>query len=657
MKRFLLLFGIMVFPFSCSENGETIVPVPFTEVKVVDGFWGQRMTTELDITVPFSVRHGESAVERFRTCADFVSGRDTVPAQPHRFISSDLYKVMEGVAYSLMLRKDESLEVWMDSTISLIAECQRPDGYLYISHICGNPRVSEMGSKPYEYVLHSHELYNMGHLYEAAAAYYQATGKTALLDVAVKSARHIRKVFFEGDPNYNGGRPVNQAPGHEEIELALCKLYRVTGGQEYLDLAKKFLDIRGVTFIPDGEGVCTPEYAQQHLPVREQREAVGHCVRAVYLYTGMAQVDALTGRNDYSEALDAIWDNLVSSRIAITGGLGAERGIEGFGEKYQLPNKSAYNETCAAVANVFFNFGMYLSEGDAKYLDIAEISLFNNALAGISLSGDRFFYVNPLEADGVSDFNVGSVGRAEWFGCACCPPNISRLILQTPGYMYSHTDDEIYVTLYGGNESVVKLKKSDVSLKQVTEYPYDGYVKLFVNPSSKSDFTVKFRIPTWCSSDSFMPGGLYSYADGYVPSYSISVNGEEVQAEVEKGFASVRRVWKKGDVVELILDMKERYVTADSRVREDEGCVAVTRGPVVYCVEDVDNVDKAQNLSLRCTAITSETIREGVLKGQVSLTTAGYDNDEAAVVRMIPYYSWANRGDSTTMKVWLPKKQ
>lgn len=654
MKALLSAVCAMAVLLSCTAEEKAIVPVPFTEVQITGGFWKPRMETELDVTVPFSVRHGEPAVERFRKCADFISGRDSVPPRPHRFISSDLYKVMEGVAYSLMLRKDEALEAWMDSTIALIARCQRPDGYLYISHICGNPTVPEMGEKPYDYVLHSHELYNMGHLYEAATAYWQATGKTELMDVARRSAAHIGKVFFEGDPAYHGGKPVNQAPGHEEIELALCKLYRATGDAYYLELAKKFLDIRGVTLVPDGEGVCSPEYAQQHLPVREQREAVGHCVRAIYLYTGMAQVDALTGLKDYSEALDAIWTNLVSSRIAITGGLGAERGIEGFGEMYRLPNRTAYNETCAAVANVFFNFGMFLSEGDSRYLDIAEVSLFNNALAGISLSGDRFFYVNPLESDGVTDFNAGGLGRAEWFGCACCPPNISRLILQTPGYMYSHTDDEIYVTLYAGNESEIHLKKTDVSLRQVTEYPYDGYVRISVDPSREADFSLKLRIPAWCSAGSFMPGGLYSYSDGYTPSYTLRVNGEEVVTETEKGFASIRRVWRQGDVVELVLDMKERYVTADSRVTEDAGCVAVTRGPIVYCAEDVDNAGPVQALSVDGSAIGSETVCEGILKGQVVLTTSGSYNGGPAEVKMIPYYSWANRGDSTTMKVWLP---
>lgn len=611
MKKYLPLALTMLLIMGCTNNkSDAITPVAFTDVQLTSGFWQQRMQTELDVTVPFSVEHGAPAVERFRRCAAFRAGEPTELPAPHRFISSDLYKVMEGVAYSLMLRPDASLEAWMDSTITLIAASQMPDGYLYISHICGNPYPNEMGDRPYSYVTHSHELYNMGHLYEAAVAYYQATGKRQLLDVAEKSARHIGHVFFEGDPAYNDGKPVNQAPGHEEIELALCKMYRVTGDRYYLDLAQRFLDIRGVTFVPDGTGVNAPEYAQQHQPVRDQREAVGHCVRAIYLYTGMASVDALTGGSEYTEALHAIWHNLVSSRIHITGGLGADRRIEGFGEPYSLPNKEAYNETCAAVANVFFNHSMFLADGDARYWDVAEISLFNNALAGISLAGDRFFYENPLEAD-----STDHVVRQEWFDCACCPPNISRLILQSPGLMYSHTNRDIYVTLYAGNATTIDLDGTAVALAQTTDYPMDGKVRLTVTPSADKSFALRLRIPTWCRTGAFMPEELYVYADEAVAEpFTLLVNGQPVAAEVEKGFAVVSRTWTAGDVVELDLHMRDREVVADPRVKDDAGLVAHTRGPIVYCTETVGGV-------------TAEK----------------------------PYYMWANNACASSMKVWNKK--
>lgn len=611
MKKYLPLVLTMLLIMGCTNSkSDAITPVAFTDVQLTSGFWQQRMQTELDVTVPFSVEHGAPAVERFRRCAAFRAGEPTELPAPHRFISSDLYKVMEGVAYSLMLRPDASLEAWMDSTITLIAASQMPDGYLYISHICGNPYPNEMGNRPYSYVTHSHELYNMGHLYEAAVAYYQATGKRQLLDVAEKSARHIGHVFFEGDPAYNDGKPVNQAPGHEEIELALCKMYRVTGDRYYLDLAQRFLDIRGVTFVPDGTEVNAPEYAQQHQPVRDQREAVGHCVRAIYLYTGMASVDALTGGSEYTEALHAIWHNLVSSRIHITGGLGADRRIEGFGEPYSLPNKEAYNETCAAVANVFFNHSMFLADGDARYWDVAEISLFNNALAGISLAGDRFFYENPLEAD-----STDQVVRQEWFDCACCPPNISRLILQSPGLMYSHTNRDIYVTLYAGNATTIDLDGTAVALAQTTDYPMDGKVRLTVTPSADKSFALRLRIPTWCRTGAFMPEELYVYADEAVAEpFTLLVNGQPVAAEVEKGFAVVSRTWTAGDVVELDLHMRDREVVADPRVKDDAGLVAHTRGPIVYCTETVGGV-------------TAEK----------------------------PYYMWANNACASSMKVWNKK--
>ena len=656
MRKTIFFAAICAALISCSGGkDDSIRPIPFTDVAITGGFWQQRIQTELDVTVPFSVQHCAPAIERFRQCADYISGKSSEKPEPHRFISSDMYKVLEGVSYSLMLREDKALEAWMDSTIALIGSCQKEDGYLYITHICGNPYVDEMGERPYSYVVHSHELYNMGHLYEAAVAYYQATGKTALLDIARKSARHISRVFFEGDPDYNDGKPVNQAPGHEEIELALCKMYRVTGDAFYLDLAKKFLEIRGVTYCPDGDGVNAPEYAQQHMPVAQQREAVGHSVRALYLYTGMAQVDALRGEDAYGDALDAIWDNLVSARMHVTGGLGAEMGIEGFGENYYLPNKVAYNETCAACANVFFNESMFLTEGDARYLDVAEISIFNNALAGISLSGDRFFYVNPLEADDEYGFHFGSFQRSEWFGCACCPPNISRLILQIPGYMYAYDDDDVYVTLYAGNQVTIPLRKCKVSIEQKTEYPFEGTVRMAVNPSRSSEFGLKLRIPTWAMGEDFTPRGLYSYAEKSGCAVKVLVNGVETAYSVDDGFATIDRRWKKGDVVEIDLGMKARYVTADSRVKEDEGCAAIVKGPVVFCAEGVDNACKVQDLTVARGDIESGVVSEGVLQGLPCLKTSGTMSDGSkTTVKLVPYYAWDNRGEKQTMKVWFP---
>lgn len=634
---------------ACSESTQEIKSVPFNEVSINGGFWAGRMETELRTTVPFSLDHCAEAIDRFEKCVAFVEGRPTELPETHRFISSDMYKVLEGAAYSLMLESNPEIEAKIDYIADLIARAQRPDGYLYISHICGNPNPDEMGERPYSYVVHSHELYNMGHLYEAAVAYYQATGKTNLLDIAIKSAKHINHVFFEGDPAYNDGKPVMQAPGHEEIELALCKLYKVTGDRLYLDMAKKFLDIRGITFVPDGEGVNSPEYAQQHMPVADQREVAGHSVRAGYLYTGMAQVDALTGLDDYSEALNAIWNNLVSKKMHITGGLGACRSTEGFGADYELPNEDAYDETCAAVANVFFNEGMFLASGEAKFLDVAELSLFNNALAGINLAGDRFFYVNPLEADGEWEFNHGTAGRAEWFGCACCPPNISRLILQAPGYMYAYTDDSIFLTLYAGSSTSVPVKGTRVGLEQTTDYPFSGEVSLKLNPEKACRFALKLRIPTWVADGDFIPGGLYTYLNGSDAAVSIMVNGEPAGYTMSDGFAVIDRKWQSGDTVGLSMPMPVRYVACDERVENNRNTTAVTRGPLVYCAEEPDYGCKVQELSITpCGEAAVSAIEGGVLDGIISINCQGN-----RPLTLIPYYAWNNRGDNQSMMVWL----
>lgn len=658
MKKLLaiLLAGGGLLTASARQT-EPITPVPFNDVTLTDGFWKQRMQTELDETVPFSVKQCAPAVERFRRCAAYLRGEKTELPETHRFISSDLYKVMEGVAYALMARPSEELEEFMDSTIDLIGASQLDDGYLYISHICHNPNPAEMGEKPYSWVVHSHELYNVGHLYEAAAAYYQATGKRKLLDIAIKNARHVNRVFFEGDPRYNDGKPIMQAPGHEEIELALCKLYRVTGDTLYLEMARKFLDIRGVTYRPEGEGVMAPTYAQQHKPVAEQTEAVGHAVRAAYLYTAMAQVDALTGRHDYDHALKAIWNNLVSTRMHITGGLGAVEGMEGFGAEFDLPNKTAYNETCAAVGNVFFNQGMFLESGDARYLDVAEVSLFNNALAGINLAGDRFFYVNPLEADGQRRFNHGLGGRAEWFSCACCPPNISRMILQVPGYMYAYGSDRIYLTLYGSSRTSIPLQKGGVSVEQRANYPFDGRVSITLAPGKAMRFGLCLRVPTWCTSNEFMPGGLYPFEDQETPRIRIRVNGQEADYRMEQGFAVVERRWKPGDKVELELPMPVRRVACDPRVKDNIGSTAITRGPLVFCAEEADN-GVVQQLCLADGKAVTGTFDDGVLKGLPRIEVPGEriapDGSQTQTpIVMIPYYAWCNRGDNQTMMVWL----
>jgi DUF1680 family protein len=501
----------------------------------------------------------------------------------------------------------------------------------------------------------------MGHLYEAACAYYLATGKRNFLDVAEKSARHIHRVSFEGDPNYHDGKPVNQAPGHQEIELALCKLHRVTGDPLYLKMAKRFLDIRGVTYRPEGQGTLSPEYAQQHRPVAEQEQAVGHAVRAAYMYAAMAEVGTLTGNACYNGALSRIWHNIVDTRMHITGGLGAIHGIEGFGPEFDLPNQEAYLETCAAIANVFFNYRMFLLHRDASCFDVAEVALLNNALAGVSLSGDRFFYVNPLETDGQRFFNHGSAGRAPWFGCACCPSNIARLLTQVGGYMYASSNDEIFLLLYGSSSAAVELKYGRVKLEQHSDYPFDGRIRLRLSLKEPAEFALKLRIPTW-ARERFLPGTLYRYALANEDQWTVAVNGKRVEAPLSKGFAEVRRNWADRDEVELVLPMPVRFNVCDERVEANRGRIAVTRGPLVYCAEEADNNGRVQRFCLpelpehtRCPTRTMEgSALDGMVQVAIPASEITASGLQDAEMRLVPYFAWNNRGNAS-MIVWIPR--
>ena len=667
-ERYLLSAALAVcmsVALSCGvaeveKPDEALTSVTFEKVSLEDDFWLPRLKIQKETLVPFSLEKTETAVENLRLVGQYLkTGKEEKMHPLARYVASDLFKVMEGAAYLLTLEDDPELEKRMDEIIDIIADAQCEDGYLYEPLTVPETmykRTRSTGYTRYSYVLHSHELYDMGHMYEAAIAYYKATGKRKWLDVAEKNARHINKVFFEGDPAYNGGEPVNEPPGHEEIELALVKMYETTGDALYLDMAKKFIDIRGQERDPE------VYYSQQHMPVREQREAVGHSVRALYLYSGMADIVAQTGDTTLNPALEAIWHDIADKKIHINGGLGSVPGIEGFGPAYMLPNKDTYDETCAAVGNVFFNYRMFLATGDAKYVDMAEISLYNNVLAGVNLEGNRFFYVNVLEADGRKPFNHGRAGRSPWFGTACCPSNLARLIPQVSGMMYSQTDSDIFCSFYAGNSVELDLPAGKVGLKQQTAYPYDGKVTIEVTPEAEdAEFTLWLQIPTW-TGDRFIPGELYSYADNAASGYSVKVNGRKVRAEVEDGFFPVARAWKAGDKVELELDMPVRYSVADERVEADINRMCLTRGPLLYCAEQPDNQHAAYMYIINDTKAPAEvgSFEDGIMKG---ITTIGIDasalTPDGTVVEspllLIPYYAWNNRGDNTTMNVWFAR--
>ena len=642
---------------------EPLAPVSFEKVTLQDSFWLPRLKTQKETLVPFSLDKTEPAVENLRRTGEYLkTGKGKLLPLP-RYVASDLFKVMEGAAYLLTLEKDPELEKRMDEIIDIIADAQCEDGYLYELFTAPSQNAIGWGAgdKPYSFVVHSHELYNMGHMYEGAVAYYRATGKRKWLDVAEKNAQHINKVFFEGDSNYNQGVPVNQAPGHQEIELALIKLHQVTGNELYLDMAKKFIDVRGVTYRPEGEGVMSPTYAQQHLPVREQRTAEGHSVRAMYLYSGMADVVAAKGDTTLVPALESIWHDIVDKKMHINGGLGAVPGIEGFGPAYELPNKDTYDETCAAVGNVLFNYRMFLATGDAKYVDVAEVALYNNVLAGVNLEGNRFFYVNVLEADGKKAFNHGRAGRSPWFGTACCPSNMARLIPQVPGMIYSHTADDVFCGFYASSVTEIPLQGGKVKLTQQTDYPFDGAIHIEVAPEADdAEFTLWLRIPTWCN-DRFVPGDLYSYADPASAQVTAMVNGNKVSTRTADGYMPIQRRWKAGDKVTLQLPMPVRYSVAHELVKADSNRVCITRGPLVYCAEQPDNSHPASRYIIDQIGGQGEveTFAEGALKGISSISLPAKacqkENEVAATLKLIPYYAWNNRGDHQTMNVWFAR--
>lgn len=647
---------------------EALRQVTFEQVTLEDDFWLPRLKTQKKTLVPFALEKTEPVVENLRMVGNYLKhGVQKKMNKLPRYVASDLFKVMEGAAYLLTLEDDPELEKRMDEIIDVIADAQCEDGYLYEPLSVPQtmfPKIWGYGDKPYSYVFHSHELYDMGHMYEAAIAYYKATGKRKWLDVAEKNARHINKVFFEGDPAYNDGKPVNQAPGHQEIELALVKLHQVTGDSLYLKMAKNFIDVRGVTYIPDGEGYLSATYAQQHLPVREQREAVGHSVRALYMYSGMADVMGHFADTTLAPALDAIWHNIADTKIHINGGLGSVPGIEGFGPEYLLPNKETYDETCAAVGNVLFNYRMFLATGEAKYVDMAEISLYNNVLAGVNLEGNRFFYVNVLETDGEREFNHGNAGRSPWFRTACCPSNLARLIPQVPGMVYARTDDDVFCGFYAGCSVDIPLRDGMVNLRQRTGYPFDGEVSIEVTPENDgADFTLWLRVPTW-TGGSFIPGDLYSYAGGRESEVTVKVNGRRVGCRAVDGYVPVKRKWQAGDVVDVEFSMPVRYSVADERVEADRGRVAVTRGPLLYCAEDADNEYTATSYILSDLAQDGlvDEFEEGIMTGIpfITLDSSVVTSSESVEcndvhLRLVPYYSWNNRGDGMAMNVWFAR--
>ena len=659
-----------------AQAGYPIEPVPFTSVKVVpQTFWGQRLDVSRRVTVPLAFQkceetgryaNFEQAAEHLKDASKVFEIKDGT----YSFDDTDPYKTIEGASYLLQTYPDMTLPMgadgrialsggavrevllrhYVDSVIDIIAAAQEPDGYLYTSRT-QNPQNPHPWAGDRRWVKEedlSHELYNLGHMVESAIAHYQATGSRRFLDIAIRYADCVCREV---------GPAAGQAcvvPGHQIAEMALAKLYLVTGDRKYLNEAKFFLDYRGKTTIKHS-------YSQAHKPVVEQREAVGHAVRAAYMYAGMADVAALTGDSTYINAIDRIWENIVSKKIYITGGIGSTSSGEAFGKNYELPNMTAYCETCAAIGNVYTNYRLFLLHGESKYYDVLERSLYNGLISGMSLEGNGFFYPNSLESDGQHE-------RKPWFGCACCPSNLSRFIPSLPGYVYAvkrgnrKEETNIYVNLYLSNSSVLKVDGKEVALTQQTNYPWDGDVKLTVDKNKAGIFTLKLRIPGWVQNRP-LPSDLYQYADGQKLGYTVSVNGSTIDVTpTADGYATITRKWKKGDSVELHLDMKPRLVKAHKNVEADRGRVAVERGPLVYCAEHPDNdfnifsalINPDPHFTLGRTTIAGTEVQT------ITCDARRFHSEQMTLpltvsdVRMtlIPYYAWAHRGKGR-MRVWL----
>lgn len=614
MKNSLLFPVVCIALCSCqgpkeaSENTslKMISQVDFSHVKIDDSFWSPRLDKHSSATLPVCIDQIENQTGRIRNFENAAKGEGV-----HSgifFDDSDVYKALEGIAYSLINHPNAELERKADEWIDKMAAAQQPDGYI-------NTYYTLTGLDKRWTNMDKHEMYCAGHMMEAAVAYYQATGKRKLLDVSCRMADHMMSLFGPGKRHW--------VAGHEEIELALVKLYQVTGEEKYLDFAAWLLEERGHGYgSKGGEGDWDPAYYQDAVPVRELESISGHAVRCMYLYCGMADVAALKNDTGYVAALNRLWDDVVLRNMYVTGGIGSSKHNEGFTQDYDLPNLEAYCETCASVGMVFWNQRMNQFTGDAKYADVMERSLYNGALAGVSLGGDRFFYVNPLESK-------GDHHRQAWYGCACCPSQISRFLPSIGSYVYGVSNKAIWVNLFMGNTATVSIDGQDIQLKQQTAYPWDGRVELTVSATGTVSRELRIRIPGWCKK------------------YDLSVNGKTVNVPVEKGYAVLEQ-WKPGDAIVLALDMPVEKVKADPRVKQNVGKRAVQRGPLVYCVEKADNPWGLDLLRLDEGSMFEVTDAPDVLGGikQIKLTEGGKE------WTFIPYYAWDNR-EAGEMKVWI----
>ena len=676
MKRFFAVFCLatLLSGQAVAQSGYPYTQVPFTSVKIAPNtFWGDRIKAAREVTIPlaFSKCESEHRYKNFEMAAYTLqhpghAGLQTKEWDVSKFMGfsfddTDVYKTIEGASYVLQTYPDAKLKAYIDSVLDVVGAAQEPDGYLYTARTI-NPEHPHQwsGKKRWEVEeILSHELYNLGHMVDAACAHYQATGSDKFLNIA---KRYADCVIREVGPKAGQACVV---PGHQIAEMALARLYVLTGEKKYLDEAKFLLDYRGKTGRKD-------LYSQSDKPVVEQKEAWGHAVRAGYMYASMADVAALTGDEDYIKAIDAIYNNIVSRKYYLTGGVGARHAGEAFGADYELPNLTAYNETCAAISMVYLFERMFLLHGDAKYIDCLERTLYNGVISGMSVDGGKFFYPNPLSSDGHYRFNAdNTMTRQPWFGCACCPSNLCRFIPSMPGYIYGVRDNNLYVNLFAANTATIAVGGKKVTLEQSTQYPWEGDIAIKVLQNKAKAFNMMVRIPGWAQNQ-VVPSDLYSFSDDILAGYEVTVNGQAVKGGLQNGYLVINRNWKKGDVVRVHLDMPVRTVVANHRVSDDRGRIAVERGPLVYCAEWADNAginphhlllarqpqfDVQPAYSIQNTEGNGNSFNVAAIKANAQ--EAAIDADGRLVskdvkVTLIPYYAWNHRG-AGKMDVWLAR--
>ena len=676
MRRFTALFCfISLFAATASaQSGYPYTQVPFTSVKITPNtFWGDRIQAAREVTIPlaFSKCESEHRYKNFEMAAYTLQHPghpglqtpewDVAKFMGFSFDDTDVYKTIEGASYVLQTYPDAKLKAYIDSVLDVVAAAQEPDGYLYTARTINPEHPHQWAAKNrWEAEEHaSHELYNLGHMVDAACAHYQATGSTKFLDIA---KRYADCVIKEVGPKPGQACVV---PGHQIAEMALARLYVLTGEKKYLDEAKFLLDYRGKTKVKN-------VYSQSDKPVVDQTEAWGHAVRAGYMYASMADVAALTGDTAYINAITTIYENIVSKKYYLTGGVGARHQGEAFGADYELPNLTAYNETCAAISMVYLFERMFLLRGEAKYIDCLERTLYNGVISGMSVDGGKFFYPNPLSSDGVFTFNADRTKtRQPWFGCACCPSNLSRFIPSMPGYIYGVHDNNLYVNLFASNTATIAVGGKNVTLEQSTQYPWDGDIAIKVLQNKAKTFNMLVRIPGWVLNQ-VVPSDLYSFSDDILSGYEVTVNGQRVDGELQNGYLVINRNWKKGDVVRIHFDMPVRTVIANLRVADDRGRVAVERGPLVYCAEWADNeginphhllLARQPQFEVEPAYSIQNTEGDGKTFQVTAITAQAQDvhvNREGRIaakdvkVKLIPYYAWNHRG-AGKMDVWLAR--